>query len=176
MFVCVCRLVSLCTYRRTRRCLCRHCLWLRGEWEHKSEPVQRLNCRLTGRSMFSHVTGHSPNGGGPPCAPRSDRSSSGTRVYFHHMWSGYCCNLLTQWDWMELSKKNGWCGSKEGFFSVCCAVSTVWRCRPENLTGSSMTPWNSTSASASSYFNIMVNLLISEFHSGSLYIVLAKNT
>lgn len=63
-FVCMCRLVSLCTYRRTRRCLCRHCLWLRGEWEHKSEPVQRLNCRLTGRSVFSHVTGHSPNGGG----------------------------------------------------------------------------------------------------------------
>lgn len=94
---------------------CDQCSWLRGGWEHKSGMIQRLNCRLTGRSVFSHVTGHSLMGG-PWCAPCSNRSSLEIRVYFHHMWSYYRCDLMTQWDWMKLSKKIWWSRSSKIFF------------------------------------------------------------
>lgn len=128
-------------------------------------------------------------GGGLHVLLAQTRSSSGMRVYFHHMWSSCCCNLLTQWDWMKRSKKMDGADQKSFSFLLLCSFDSVemsawkgWRLNSLsvkvqeslqlknsqlNLTGSSMTPWRSTLASAKVVknwdlnFNILVNLLMS---------------
>lgn len=171
---CVCQLVSLCTHRRTRRCLCRHCLWLRGGWEHKSELIQRLNCRLTQAGLCSHMSQVTVlTGGASMCSSLRQEAVWGCASTFT------ICGLVTaatswpsetEWNcpkkWMVRIKRlfflfllcsfdrvemSAWKGWRLNSLSVKVQEPLQLKNSQLNLTGSSMTPWRSTLASASSY-------------------------